>query len=84
MCVVQSVNGPRISVAVGSLDWAYSNGIMKVTATDVMTGKNKSIVIKSSGGLSEGDVERMVQEAERMREADQKRAQAFIGSITDC
>jgi molecular chaperone DnaK len=53
-----------------------ANGIMKVTATDQMTGKNKSIIIKSSGGLSDGEVERMVEEAERMREQDLKRAQA--------
>jgi len=53
-----------------------ANGILKVTATDVMTGKNKSIVIKSSGGLSDRDVERMVEEAERMREEDLKRTQA--------
>merc|ERR1712070_352385 len=52
-----------------------ANGIMKVTATDQMTGKNKSIVIKSSGGLSDGEVERMVEEAERMREEDMKRTQ---------
>jgi len=53
-----------------------ANGILKVTATDEMTGKNKSIVIKSSGGLSDGEVERMVEEAEMMREQDLKRTQA--------
>jgi len=53
-----------------------ANGIMKVTATDKMTGKNKSIVIKSSGGLSDVEVERMVEEAEMMREQDMKRTKA--------
>jgi molecular chaperone DnaK len=53
-----------------------ANGIMKVTATDQATGRNKSVVIQSSGGLSDREVERMVEEAERMREADQKRMQA--------
>merc|ERR1711988_1833972 len=53
-----------------------ANGIMKVTATDQMTGKNKSIIIKSSGGLSDAEVERMVQVAELMREQDQKRTKA--------
>jgi len=53
-----------------------ANGIMKVTATDQMTNKAKSIVIKSSGGLSDGEVERMVEEAERMREEDKKRMDA--------
>jgi len=53
-----------------------ANGIMKVSATDKMTNKSKSIVIKSSGGLSDGEVERMVEEAERMREVDKKRTDA--------
>jgi len=53
-----------------------ANGLCKVTATDQMTGKNKSIIIKSSGGLSDGEVERMVEEAEMMREQDMKRTKA--------
>jgi len=67
---------PRGGVKVNIAFDIDANGICKVTATDQMTGKTKSIVIKSSGGLSDGEVERMVQEAERMREQDQKRTQA--------
>merc|ERR1712178_632366 len=37
------------------------------------TGKQQSITIRSSGGLSDAEVERMVQEAEQMREADLKK-----------
>lgn len=48
-----------------------ANGIMKVTAKDKSTGKIQNIVIKSSGGLSDSDIDRMVQEAEAAAEADQ-------------
>lgn len=47
-----------------------ANGIVNVGATDKGTGKQQSITIRSSGGLSDAEVERMVQEAEQMREAD--------------
>merc|ERR1711982_251756 len=40
---------------------------------DKGTGKQQSITIRSSGGLSDAEVERMVQEAEQMRESDQKK-----------
>jgi len=33
-----------------------ANGIMNVAARDLATGKNQSIVIKSSGGLSEEEI----------------------------
>merc|ERR1711934_173428 len=36
-------------------------------------GKQQNITIRSSGGLSDEQVERMVQEAEEMRESDQKK-----------
>merc|ERR1719429_613436 len=48
-----------------------ANGIVNVSAVDKSTGKKQSITIRSSGGLSDADVERMVQEAEQMRESDQ-------------
>merc|ERR1712000_699510 len=50
-----------------------ANGIVNVGAVDKGTGKQQSITIRSSGGLSDAEVERMVQEAEQMREADQKK-----------
>merc|ERR1711998_242360 len=50
-----------------------ANGIGNVGAVDKGTGKQQSITIRSSGGLSDAEVERMVQEAETMREADQKK-----------
>merc|ERR1712048_43712 len=50
-----------------------ANGSVNVSATDKSTGKQQSITIRSSGGLSDAEVERMVQEAEQMREADTKK-----------
>jgi len=47
-----------------------ANGIINVSAADKATGKKQSITLRSSGGLSDAEVERMVQEAESMREAD--------------
>merc|ERR1712217_931391 len=50
-----------------------ANGIVNVSAVDKATGKKQSITIQSSGGLSDAEVERMVQEAESMREEDEKK-----------
>merc|ERR1719171_3014797 len=50
-----------------------ANAIVNVSATDKSTGKKQQISIRSSGGLSDADVERMVQEAEQMKESDQKK-----------
>jgi len=41
-----------------------ANGILNVSAKDLGTGKEQSIVIKSSSGLSEEEVQRMIKEAE--------------------
>jgi len=47
-----------------------ANGILNVNAKDKSTGKLQSITIKSSGGLSDADIEKMVQDAEASREQD--------------
>lgn len=49
-----------------------ANGIMNVSAKDKSTGKEQSIVIKSSSGLSEDDIEKMIKDAEANAEDDQK------------
>jgi len=49
------------------------NGIVNVSAKDLGTGKEQNITIKSSSGLSEEEVDRMVREAEDNAEADKKR-----------
>jgi molecular chaperone DnaK len=50
-----------------------ANGILNVSAKDKSSGKANTITIRSSGGLSDADIERMVNDAEASKEADQKR-----------
>lgn len=50
-----------------------ANGIVKVSARDKATGKEQEITIRSSGGLSEGEIETMVREAELHAHRDQER-----------
>jgi molecular chaperone DnaK len=50
-----------------------ANGILSVTAKDKATGKSQAITITASTNLSESDINRMVQEAERNAATDQKR-----------
>src|SRR6201984_3065690 len=50
-----------------------ANGIVNVSAKDKATGKEQQIRIQASGGLSEGDIERMVKDAEAHAEEDKKR-----------
>ena len=50
-----------------------ANGIVHVSAKDKATGKEQSIRIQASGGLTEEEIERMVKEAEAHAEEDRKR-----------
>ena len=56
-----------------------ANGIVSVQAKDKATGKEQQIRITASGGLSEADIQRMVQEAEANADADKTR-RAFVES----
>jgi len=49
-----------------------ANGILHVSAKDKATGKEQSIVIKASSGLSEAEVEKMVRDAEAHAAEDRK------------
>ena len=49
-----------------------ANGILNVSAKDKQTGKEQSIVIKASSGLSEEEIEKMVRDAEANAEEDRK------------
>jgi molecular chaperone DnaK len=49
-----------------------ANGIMHVNAKDKATGKENKIVIKSSSGLSDDEIEKMVKDAEAHAEEDRK------------
>ena len=49
-----------------------ANGILNVSAKDKATGKEQSIVIKASSGLSDEEVEQMVRDAESHADEDRK------------
>ncbi|MEL6116829.1 MULTISPECIES: molecular chaperone DnaK [Photobacterium] len=49
-----------------------ADGILHVSAKDKSTGKEQKITIQASGGLSDDEIEKMVQEAEANKEADKK------------
>ncbi len=49
-----------------------ADGILHVSAKDKTTGKEQKITIQASGGLSDADIEKMVQEAEANKDADAK------------
>ncbi len=63
---------PQIEVAF-DID---ANGIVSVSAKDKATGKEQSVRIQASGGLSDADVEKMVKDAEANAEDDKKRREA--------
>src|SRR5512141_3223261 len=53
-----------------------ANGIVSVTAKDKATNKEQQIRIQASGGLSDADIKKMVQEAEAHADEDKKRKAA--------
>jgi len=64
---------PQIEVAF-DLD---ANGILNVSAKDKATGKEQSIVIKASSGLSDAEIEKMIKDAEA-HSADDKKFEQLI------
>ena len=50
-----------------------ANGIVNVSAKDLGTGQSQSITITSSGGLSDDEIQRMMQDADKYKEEDEKR-----------
>jgi len=50
-----------------------ANGIVNVSAKDKGTGKEQRVQIQASGGLSEGDIDRMIKDAEAHAAEDKKR-----------
>ncbi|MBE5072832.1 molecular chaperone DnaK [Erythrobacteraceae bacterium E2-1 Yellow Sea] len=53
-----------------------ANGIVNVSAKDKGTGKEQQIKIQASGGLSDADIDQMVQDAEKFAEEDKKRRES--------
>jgi len=71
---------PQIEVAF-DID---ANGIVNVSAQDKATGREQKITIKSSSGLSEDEIERMVRQAEEHAEEDRRqREQAEVRNEAD-
>merc|ERR1712071_12931 len=56
-----------------------ADGILNVSAKDKGTGKEQNIVIQSSGGLSDDDIENMVRDAEANAESDKMKKQFIEG-----
>ena len=65
--------GPRGSVQVEVTFDIDANGILNVSAKDKATGKEQSIKITASSGLSEDEVNRMVQDAEQHASEDKQK-----------
>ncbi len=64
---------PKIEVAF-DID---ANGILNVTATDKATSKEQKITIESASGLSDAEIEKMVEESETYEEEDKKRKEGI-------
>lgn len=50
---------------------------MKVSAKDLATGKDQSMVIQPSGGLSKTEIEKMIKNAEQFKAEDQKKRESI-------
>lgn len=69
---------PQIEVAF-DID---ANGLVNVSAKDLGTGKEQSIKITPSGGLTDEEIKRMVREADENRASDEKRRELVNGRNT--
>ena len=56
-----------------------ANGILNVSAKDKATGKEQSIIVKASSGLSDDEIEKMINDAEQHAEED-KKFQEIVGT----
>ncbi|CAG8580721.1 19778_t:CDS:2 [Gigaspora rosea] len=54
-----------------------ADGIVNVSASDKATGKDQSITITAQSGLSKGEIENMIHEAERFAEADREKKESI-------
>jgi molecular chaperone DnaK len=59
-----------------------ANGILNVSAKDKATGKEQSIVIKASSGLSDDEIQKMIKDAEANADADRKFAEVVTARNT--
>jgi molecular chaperone DnaK len=54
-----------------------ANGILNVSAKDLATSKQQAITITSSSGLNEKEIDKMVKDAEKFHEDDQRKKEAI-------
>ena len=54
-----------------------ANGIVHVNAKDKSTGKDHTVTIQSSGGLSKDEIDKMLRQAEEFKEQDSKRREVI-------
>jgi molecular chaperone DnaK len=74
------INLPPLPKGVPQIEVVFdidSNGIVKVSARDLMTGLEQSMAIRPSSGLSELEIQRMVREAAANAETDMKKRDAL-------
>jgi molecular chaperone DnaK len=74
------INLPPLPKGVPQIEVAFdidSNGIVKVSAKDLMTGLEQSMSIRPSSGLSELEIQRMVREAAANQEMDKAKRDAL-------
>jgi len=74
------INLPPLPKGVPQIEVAFdidSNGIVKVSARDLMTGLEQSMSIRPSSGLSELEIQRMIREALANAETDVKKRDAL-------
>ena len=69
------IDAGESSTILGKMYWitVYIDGIVNVSAKDKATGKDQSMTIASSSGLSDKDIEKMVADAEQFAETDKAR-----------
>lgn len=69
------IDAGESSAILGKMYWitVYIDGIVNVSAKDKATGKDQSMTIASSSGLSDKDIEKMVADAEQFAETDKAR-----------
>ncbi len=66
-------SGPRASVKIEVTFNIDANGLVSVTAVEKSTGTTQQIVVEPASGISDGDIKRMVEEAQESQEADKER-----------
>jgi molecular chaperone DnaK len=57
-----------------------ANGLVHVAAKDKATGKDQSVTIQSSGGLSKTEIEEMLRKAEQYKEEDKKKRVSIVSN----